>query len=123
MCPCVCLLCVCVYVCAYVCVYMCGTGIVDKMGLLYATDGVRAFANRAVSYTPTEYKILSLAPNERHKAKNMVLQMIHPTHMTTKQLQKYYDFAVQHELVSLYKEGLPGTQIKYVACPHHSVHD
>ena len=92
-------------------------GIVHHMGLLYSSDGVKAFSNRAKSYTPSEYTVLSLPPSERYKPQNMIIHMIYETGLKASHLGKYYDFAVQHELSTLYTEGLRDTPIKYyVAC-------
>ena len=84
-----------------------------KIGLHYSTDGVKAFANRAKSFTPTEFRILSLPPTERRDPSNMLIHMIHETKLKPPQLAKYYDFAVQHELRDLYERGLDGTRITY----------
>ena len=64
--------------------------------------------------------MLSLSPKERFKPSNMILHMIYETGLKPRQLAKYYDFAVQHELRDLYNRGLPGTQIKYVTCHTHT---
>lgn len=104
----------CMYVCFSLTYYyhnFC-TDHVDKMGLQYSSDGVKAFTNRSKSFTPTEFRILSLPPAERFNPNNMIIHMIHESGLKQLQLAKYYDFAVQHELSDLYKRGLPGTPIK-----------
>ena len=89
---------------------------VHRIGLLYSSDGVKAFTHRAKSYTPSEFIVLSLPPRERYKPQNMIIHMMYETGLKASHLAKYYDFAVQHELSTLYTKGLRDTQIKWVVC-------
>ncbi len=92
------------------------TGI-RKLGLLYCVDGVKAFQKGDVSLAPAEFIVLNLPPKDRYCPKNMLLHMLLPTNLHCSRQSKYYDFAVDHELQSLFTIGLPRTRITFV--PHY----
>ena len=76
--------------------------------VLFCLDGIQAFKVEGISLLPAEFCILSLPPNERYKAENMLLFMLLPHDLPTAQQAKFFRYVVREELADLHTTGVAG---------------
>lgn len=88
-------------------------GGINKIGLVYCSDGVKAFQRGDTSLVLDEFLVGSLPPEERYDPENMLISMMYESGLPQNNRSKYYDFSVR-ELNNVYNFGVPGTRIKSV---------
>ena len=77
----------------------------DRIGVQGCSDGFQAHNCGTLSLNPLSFAILSLPPGLRFKTKYMLLSMLLPSNLKGIGLKKYYDFAAEYELNTLYHQG------------------
>lgn len=76
-----------------------------RIGLQGCSDGFQAFNSGSYGMKPIEFNILSLPPALRFKPEFMLLLMLLPINVKGFAQKKYYDFAADYELNSLFYRG------------------
>ena len=94
----------------YCCLF---AGGIRKLGLVYCSDGVKAFQRGDTSLVIDEFFIGSLPPQERYSPENMLVFMMYESCMPQQKRSKYYDYAMR-DLNLLYNRGVPDTRIESV---------
>ena len=86
---------------------------VQRMGLLYCSDGIPAFAKHkeSISLKPCEFVNLSLPPAIRIRPKFMLMHMLIPDTVKSVGQKKYYDFAASYELNDIFNKGIDGVKV------------
>ena len=76
-----------------------------RIALQGCSDGFQAHACVSFGMKPIEFCILSLPPALRFKPEFMLIMMLLPEHVKGFGQKKYYDFAAEFELNSLFYRG------------------
>ena len=83
-----------------------------RIGLQGCTDGFQAHVSGVLSMKPFMLANFSLPPALRFKTQFMFLMMLLPVNAKGYGLKKYFDFAANFELNSLYNTGESGVRVK-----------
>ena len=94
-------------------VFLFVAGGIRKLGLVYCSDGVKAFQRGDTSLVIDEFLIGSLPPRERYSPENMMVFLMYESGMPQKRRIKYYDYSIK-ELNLLHQRGVPDTCIESV---------
>ena len=78
----------------------------ERIGLQGCTDGFQAHVSGSLSMKPVVWSNFSLPPALRFKTEYMFMHMILPSKAKAHGLKKYFDFAADFELNSLYYTGI-----------------
>ena len=78
----------------------------DRIGLQGCTDGFQAHTSGTLSMKPLLYANFSLPPALRFKTEFMFMHMLLPNKAKGYGLKKYFDFAADFELNSLFHTGI-----------------
>ena len=84
----------------------------SRIGLQGCTDGFQAHVSGVLSMKPFMLANFSLPPALRFKTQFMFLMMLLPVNAKGYGLKKYFDFAANFELNSLYHTGESGIKVK-----------
>lgn len=83
-----------------------------RIVLQLCVDGVPSFKRKELfSIKPVQYLILSLAPELRYQACNMLVQMLLPAHLKGLEAKKYYDYVAADEMNDLHRQGVDGVRV------------
>lgn len=83
-----------------------------RIVLQLCVDGIPAFAiKHSLSLKPVVFMMLSLPPQLRARAANMLLLMLIPAQLKGQAARKYYDFAATYELNALHDRGINGVRV------------
>ena len=88
----------------------------NRIGLLFCTDAIPAFAQKGTSLKPGILLILSLAPTERGKSENMHMWYIMPTSIKGVSQKKYFDFFAKWDLNDLHFNGTISYSKQSLSC-------
>ena len=84
----------------------------NRLGLIFCMDAWPAFECGSFSVKTGGAMNASLPPTERGKPENILLMVVLPTAIKDDAQKKYFDFMADHELTSLYNDGVDGMKVK-----------
>ena len=76
--------------------------------LLFCHDGVYPFDNERSQLIPAEFINLSLPPQFRYKAENILLYLLMSENLKAANQRKYFKYVIDNELGSLHLRGIAG---------------
>ena len=90
------------------------TGGKQCLVLLYCVDGIEPHKKEGNSLIPGEFCVVSLAPHERYKAKNILLYLLFSNKMPASHHAKFYHYVIENELRDLHLNGVNNHLVRVI---------